>query len=278
MSALRSLAVFLALALWLALPAGAQVVHVYKVKHRTAEELLPLAETVLAGEGRVIADRRTNSLVLSGSREGVGSALALFAALDVRARSVVLRYESRGAGDLASQGARVTWSVDAGGVRIGNVAWPGEGTRVAVGLDDSAARQAGTLSGQLRVLDGQTGRIATGESRPITTRRVEPGRFGPVVQESTQYVSADSGFEARPRVLHDGRVELALRPFDASLRPDGVIATSGAETVLVLEPGKTVAVGGILRDASAQRTSTLSGGGSSRGADESLLLITALVE
>lgn len=278
MSALRSAALLGVLALSLALPAAAQVVHVYKAKHRTAEELLPLAETALSGEGRVVADPRTNSLVLSGSREGIQSALALFAALDVRAHSVVLRYESRGAGDLASQGARVTWSVDAGGVRIGNVAWPGEGTRVAVGLDDRAVQQTGTLSGQLRVLDGQTGRIATGESRPVPTRRVERGRFGPVVAESTHYVSADSGFEARPRVLNDGRVELSLRPFDASHRPDGSLATSGAETVLVLEPGRTVAVGGILRGASAQGTSTLSGGGASQSADDSLLLITAEVE
>lgn len=278
MSALRSVAILVALVAWLVLPAGAQVVHVYKVKHRTAEELLPLAETALDGEGRVIADPRTNSLVLTGSREGVRSALALFAALDVRARTVVLRYESRDAGDLASQGARVTWGVDAGGVRIGNVAWPGEGNHVAVALDDTAVRQAGALSGQLRVLDGQTGRIATGVSRPLTTRRVEGGRFGPVVTESTHYVSADSGFEARPRVLHDGRVELALRPFEASHRADGGVATSGAETVLVLEPGRTVAVGGILREGSAGHASTLSGGGSSRGADESLMLITVLVE
>src|SRR5262249_36314878 len=53
--------------LGLAEPAAAQVVHVYEVRHRIAEELAPLVETALAGEGHVVADRRTNALVLSGS-------------------------------------------------------------------------------------------------------------------------------------------------------------------------------------------------------------------
>jgi hypothetical protein len=268
----------LCLCLSLGLPALAQVVHVYPVKHRTAEELLPLAETALEGEGRAIADPRTNSLVLSGSRAGVRGALALLEALDVRARTVVLHYESRAGTELADEGARVRWRVDAGGVRIGNVAWPGAGTQVGVELDDRIARRSGSLSGQLRILDGRTGRIATGASAPVVSRRVVPGPFGPVVEESTQYVSADSGFEARPRVLSDGRVELSLRPFDESFRPDGTVATAGAETVLLLTPGETLAVGGILRDASGRSGSTLSGGGSTRGADELLLLVRASVE
>ena len=67
------------------------MVHVYEVRHRVAEELLPLAETAMAGEGRVAVDRRTNALVLSGSRQAVASALSLLGALDVRARTVVLR-------------------------------------------------------------------------------------------------------------------------------------------------------------------------------------------
>ena len=74
--------------------------------------------------------------------------------------------------------------------------------------------------------------------------------------------------------------------WDFTLRPgvkfhDGTPLTA-ADVKATLErnmvPGKTVAVGGILRDASARGRSTLSGADSSRGADESLLLITADVE
>jgi len=275
----RRLALVAVGALWLALPAAAQVVRVYEVRHRVAEELLPLAETAMAGEGRVAVDRRTNALVLSGSRKAVASALELLAALDVRARTVVLHYESRRARDLASSGVRVAWRVGAGGVRVGNVRWPGaDPASVAVEVEAARARRAATLAGQLRVLDGQTGRIATGVSVPVTQRgRLEsrPTRSEP---QSTQLVSAESGFEASPRVLRDGRIELTLRPFDAAVRPDGVITHSSADTVLVLEPGKTLAIGGLLREDRAERSSALSGSGAGDAADESLLLVTAEIE
>jgi len=215
--------------------------------------------------------------VLTGSKQAVESALSVLTALDVRTRTVVLRYESRGAQELSARGARVAWSAGASGLRIGNVVWPGEGG-VAVRVQDGETRGSGALSGTLRILDGQTGRISTGASVPVATRHVQPGPAGPVWTESTHFVSADSGFEASPRVLGDGRIELSLRPFDASLSRDGSVRRSGADTVLVLEPGRTVALGGILRDARAEGGDTLSGHDASAAADESLLLVTAEIE
>ncbi|HKA14726.1 MAG TPA: secretin N-terminal domain-containing protein, partial [Myxococcota bacterium] len=155
----------------LAVPATAQVVRVYAVKHRTAEELAPLVEPAIAGEGKVIADRRTNSLVLSGSERGVASALALLGALDVRARTVVLHYEARNSGELASAGASVRWHAGAGAFRVGDVAWPTGAAAVAVGVEGDAARHASTLAGELRILEGQTGRISSGTSLPLRSRR-----------------------------------------------------------------------------------------------------------
>src|SRR5215468_5131054 len=175
----------------LAVPATAQVVRVYAVKHRTAEELAPLVEPAIAGEGKVIADRRTNSLALLG-------------ALDVRARTVVLHYEARNSGELASAGASVRWHAGAGAFRVGDVAWPTGAAAVAVGVEGDAARHASTLAGELRILEGQTGRISSGTSLPLRSRRVSRGRYGAVVDESTQYVTAESGFEATPHVLRDG--------------------------------------------------------------------------
>jgi type II secretory pathway component GspD/PulD (secretin) len=274
----RGLVLLACAALWLALPAAAQVMRVYEVRYRTSEDLLPIAETAMSGEGRAVADTRTNSIVLSGPRQAVDGALALLTSLDVRTRSVVLRYESRSARELASRGARVSWSTGAGPVRIGNVAWPGGDTRVALRVDEGMLRSGGTLAGTLRILDGQSGRIATGTSVPVTARRVQPGPAGPVWTESTSYVSADSGFEASPRILGDGRIELTLRPFDAQVQRDGTIRHSGAETRIVLEPGRSVALGGILRDAQAEQRSALSGGGVTRASDENLLIVTAEIE
>ena len=256
--------------------ASAQGVHVYRVKHRTAEELAPLVATAVGADAHVVADRRTNQLVLSGSQRAVASALALLDTLDVRARTVLLHYEARSADELASAGIHVSWR--AGGVlRVGEVSWPSGAAALAIGAETEAARRQSKLQGELRILEGQSGRIASGTSLPITTRRIQRSANGEVVDESTRYVTAESGFEASPRVLGDGRVELALRPFDESARQDGAIEHTGADTVLVLAPGATVALGGIVREESEQR-SAFSGAGGSAASQEALLLVTVEVE
>jgi type II secretory pathway component GspD/PulD (secretin) len=265
--------------LLLAAPVAARdLVKVYKVQHRTAEELLPLVETALAGEGTAAADRGSNSLVLSGSSAAIAGALVLLAKLDAPLRTVVLRYESRTTRDLDAEGVRVAWSVDAGSVRIGNVIASGDGTQVAIAPEGTSRRREGALVGELRVMDGGSGRLSVGASAPVTTRRVDEGWRGTTVSESTTYVSADSGFEVHPRILGDGRIELALRPFESSLRPGGRVAYSTAETRLVLEPGTTTVVGGLLRDTRESRIDVPSGAGRASASDESLLLITAGIE
>ena len=263
-------------ALLLAAAASAQVVRVYSVKHRTAEDLAPLVATAVEGDAHVVADRRTNQLVLSGSPRAVESALALLSTLDVRARTVQLRYEARSARELASAGVSVSWRAG-GALRVGEVSWPSGAAALAVGAETEATRRKSTLVGQLRILEGQSGRIASGATLPITTRRIQRSARGETVEESTRYVTAESGFEASPRVLGDGRVELALRPFDQSMQRGGAIEHSGAETVIVLAPGATVALGGIVREQS-ERRGALPGAGASGGSQENLLLVTVEVE
>jgi type II secretory pathway component GspD/PulD (secretin) len=263
--------------LLLAVAASAQSVRVYKAKYRTAEELAPLLAGAVGGETHVVADRRTNAIVLSGSQSEIASALALLDTLDVRAHTVVLRYEARSASELAAEGVRVSWRAGSA-LRIGDVGWPSSPAALAIGVESQASHRTKNLVGQLRILEGQSGRIASGATLPITTRRVQHGRRGStLVEEETSYVTAESGFEASPRVLGDGKVELALRPFDASLRRDGAVERTGADTVLVLEPGATVALGGMVREESV-RQGTFSGGGASGGSQESLLLVTVEVE
>jgi type II secretory pathway component GspD/PulD (secretin) len=274
-----ALLIGLALAAAFADPAAAQDVRVYEVRHRTAEELAPLAQTVLGADGRAIADPRTNQLVLSGSPRAVASALELLATLDVRAHMVVLRYEARSASDLDAAGVRVRWRAGDAGFRIGDVSWPGSGP-AAIALSADARRERGSqsLAGELRILDGQTGRIASGDAVPITTRRIQRGPHGSLIDESTHYVSFESGFEAAPRVLRDGTIQLTLRPFDAKRAADGTARRASADTVLVLQPGTTVALGGMLRERSDSVRSASSGAGDRAAAQESLLLVTAGIE
>jgi type II secretory pathway component GspD/PulD (secretin) len=275
---IRSIGLTLLLCL-LALPVrAADVVRVYKVQHRTAEELLPLVETAMAGEGSVEADGGSNTLVLAGSSEGVAAALRLLSRADRPLRTVVLRYESRRLRELEGEGIRVLWSGEAGPVRVGNLALPGEGNGIGIlGADKAGARES-DLGGEVRILEGRSASIMTGQSVPLTTRRVQEGASGPTVTRATTFVSAESGFEAQPRILANGLIQLELRAIDSQLRPGARLASSTSVATVVLEPGKTLAIAGLTQDAEMRSASFASGAGSSQREDERLLLLTAIVE
>jgi hypothetical protein len=262
----------LALALLLGAPAsGAPQAEIYRAQHRPAEELLPYAEAALGGEGRAVVDPGSNSLVLFAERpELLRSALALLAQQDRALRTVVLEYEMQRRSELESKGLRIAWGVASGPVRIGNLIVPEGRSRVHAVAHAEQGTASSSLAGTVRVLEGRSARIATGETAALTTRQ----RRGRV----TTLVPAESGLEAHVRVLGDGRVLLELRPFEARFRSDGTIETAEAVTTLTVEPGKTVVIAGLAGAQGAASLDALAGAGSGQTRDERLLMITARIE
>jgi type II secretory pathway component GspD/PulD (secretin) len=276
---MRSIAIALLLiSLWVPAAHAAEVVHIYKVQHRSAEELLPLVRTAMADGGSAEADGGSNTLVLAGSREGVAAALRLLSKVDRSPRSVVLRYASRGLRELEGQGVHVNWSGTVGALRVGSVAFPGGGSGMRIQAAGNAGTREGDLAGEVRLLEGGSAQITTGYAVPFTTGRARAQAKGPVVKESTTFVSGESGFEAQARVLDDGRIELELRAMDSRLRSGARLASSSSVTTLLLEPGKTVALGGLSQDANHESARLAADSASSQRADETLLLVTATVE
>jgi type II secretory pathway component HofQ len=272
-------ALLVLLALLSTLPASARVVRIYEVRNRVAQELAPLVETALGAEGSVVADARTNTLVITGEPAAVESALALLASLDARLRTVLLRYVSEDAGSLQSRGARVRWQISAGGLRVGNLVGPAtDGAPASLAVDESRRQDRGTRTAELRVLEGESGRIASGVTAPLREQQVLRTPRGPVYRETTRLVSADSGIEVRPRILGDGRIDLSLRPFDERLGRDGSVERAGAETRLVLSPGQTIVLGRIADAERSRERELATGSRSESGTRERLLLVTVWVE
>jgi type II secretory pathway component GspD/PulD (secretin) len=263
-------ALFLALA-----PAGASAqrrVEVYKMKFRTAEELLPIVQTVLAGSGNAAVDRGTNSLVLIGDPAAVAAALDFLAGQDRRLRTVVLHYDTKRARDLQAEGFDVRWNVEAGDFRIGNVRRPpGAGSSVAVNVDGTERHSDEAFSGLVRVMEGETGRIEMGETRPFATSNGFQGT-------NTQFVTASTGFEAKPRILGDGSVQVDLAPFSGRFGRGGKIDSMGASTIVTVKPGETVAVGGIDQSADSSQRDLLSGARDEQRRDDRVLLLRVEVE
>ena len=247
-----------------------RAVHVYRPQSRLAAELVAPAQAALGEEGSAALDPGTNALVLIGEPRAVEAALDLLSELDRPARTVVLHYESQRMDELEARGVRVAWSVGAGSFRVGNVLAPPGVDLLAVRPFDVHAKRSSRLAGMLRVQDGQSGRIETGSAVPVV-QRVSPW------ESQVGLVSAASGFEATPRVQGDGRVRVALEPFEGSLGRDGAIHSSGAATEVTVKPGETVAIGGLSRP-SELRTHGTGGAASEERYEDWVLLLRAELE
>lgn len=270
----------LGLALLLAAAPARAESSVYRAQHRTAEELLPLAKAALAGQGNAVADPGTNSIVLLGPPGAVAEARALLEAQDRALRTVIVHYEERRRSELEESGIDVRWSAGTGAVRVGNAVRRGDdGTRVVIRPEATERQGDARTAGTLRVLDGQAGRITTGQNVPVETGRVlADGRGRRLAVVDTHRVDADTGFEVRPRVLGDGQVRLEIRPFGARVQPDGTIATSGATTTVVLQEGGEPAVIGGLGSGVTSGSSSLSGRSARTSRDDRVLLLSVELE
>jgi type II secretory pathway component GspD/PulD (secretin) len=249
---------------------GRADVEVYRAQHRSADDLLSIAEVAMSEGGSVAVDSNSKSLVLVGSKRELAQALELLALQDQRLRSVLIVHETWAQSELEASGIGIRWSVGGDRWRIGNVVAAPGGSGVAVAVADGERRHEATHTATLRVLEGSWGRIASGSELlvPIGSRR-NPG---------TAVVTADSGLEVRPRILGNGRIRLDLRPFQARFAQGSVVNRSGSETTLVVAPGETAVVGGIDVAGEGAHESFLSSAAAGSGQSRQLLLVTATID
>jgi hypothetical protein len=271
MSRFRLAASLVALvALAAAVQAAERKLQIYRPLTRSAAELLAPAQAALGDGGSAAVDVGTNALVLIGDEQAVAAALGVLAQLDRPLATVVLHYESERLEDLTARGIRVSWSVSAGSFRVGNVHAPPGTDLVAVRPFADRSERRSRLAGMLRVQDGQVGRIETGTAVPIV-HQVSPW------ESQLGFVSAASGFEARPQLQGDGRVRVELQPFEGAVERGGVVRSGGAATEVTLQPGEILAIGGLTQERE-QRSRGLGGAANEKSYDDWVLLLRVEVE
>jgi hypothetical protein len=215
--------------------ASADAAEVYRPRHRTAEELAPVAEAILGPAGRVAVDPHGGALVLAGDEAAITEALATIRALDVR--PAVWRVETTliRSADLARAGIRVGGWIDAGFARIGRAGSPPGGPRIAVGASEGQRERS--FRGEVTVLDGHTAEVWTGSIHAARDLDPDarPGRAR--VRETTELVPVPTGFRVLPRGRPDGSVELEIGTA-VSERAAGGIAFAATSTRVTVRPGE----------------------------------------
>jgi type II secretory pathway component GspD/PulD (secretin) len=235
--------------------ADAQELQVIELRHRLAEQVLPVLQPLVEPGGVITGTDsmlfvRTSPANLEQIRQAV-------AALDRRPRQlrVTVGQGTVEAGvESAVQGSA---TVGSGDLQVGVNRPPAGEPGVAVTARRSAQRANLRNLSSVLTLEGTETFIAVGQSAPVSTTQVTTGWAGPGVVQTTEYRDANTGFYATPRVSGD-LVTLDLSPTQQRFTgppTDRRIATAGVTTQVSGRLGEWIRVGG----------STATGQGSSSG-------------
>ncbi len=203
---------------------------VIELRHRSAEEVLPVVWPLL-GEDEA-ASGMNYRLILRAAPRSIEQIRKVLEKIDVAPRRLKITVMQNVDSETVARLTEVSGSVGLG--RDARVAVPGSGdssglnVELGRGQDRLKARVDSTRSiederntQRLQVLEGSRALVRSGQAVPVPQRQVIQDRWGTRVIDSTQYQEAGSGFYVLPRVQGD-RVTLEI-----SAQNDAFVPGSG---------------------------------------------------
>ena len=257
---------------------------VIALKHRSAEEVLPVIRPLL--DKGDTASGMNYQLILRTSPRNLEQIKKLLESIDIAPRRLKITVMQNVDSETAARLTEVSGNV--GLNRDARIAVPGSGdssglnVELGRGQDRLRTRVTSTRSlederntQQLQVLEGNRALVRSGQSVPVPQRQVIQNQWGTQVIDSTQYQEVGSGFYVLPRISGD-RVTLEI-----STQNDALVPGSGDQpTVRVQQASSTVSgrlgewleVGGLGQQKNHE-DSTLSTRGVSRTREQRNVLI-----
>lgn len=241
----------LSLALLACLPALAAT-QVLTLQHRLAEDVLPVARSVLGSEGRVTA--YGSQLIVNAPEALIAELRQLLDQLDVPARRLLISVDTQERGSSSASGYRVDGTLRSGDIELetgrGEI---GGRDQVRIIRRSTSIRDGGIQ--QVQASEGYPALIQIGHSVPLTTHGSDA--YGRSYQH-TQYRDVSRGFYATATLQGD-RVQVTISSVRDRLddqRP-GVIATQNTETRVTGRVGEWIMLGGIDETAHADQEGLL---------------------
>ncbi len=241
----------LAVALSICLPLQAAT-EVIQLNNRMGEEVLPVAESVLGGQGRVTA--YGNQLIVNAPDSLIRELRQVVDQLDVAPKRLLISVDTQDSASSTTGGYRVDGSVRAGDVEFetgrGEI---GGRDQVRIIRRSTNSRDGGIQ--QIQASEGYPALIQVGQSVPLTTQGTDG--YGQIYQQ-TQYRDVLRGFYATATV-HGDRVQISISSSRDRLAQgrSGVVEVQNANTRVSGRVGEWITVGGVDESASSDQRGTL---------------------
>lgn len=261
------------------------VLEILPLRYRSAEEVIPIIQPMLAREGSVSGLK--NQLVVRTTPANLEEIRRILASIDSPPRQLVITVRQDADTTRHRSSAEISGSV---GGEHGRVTVPGtrdrrggnvvlrdgdDRLRGQVIESDSVASDRNTQS--VRVLEGREAFVQVGQSVPVRERQVRRtvvgGQVVEQVVEGTQYRDVTTGFYVVPRLAGD-RVTLDVSPQRETLsrRVPGGVNVQSMTTTVSGRLGEWIEIGGLSRDAKGQQT-VLLGRSASASRDDRRVLV-----
>lgn len=206
-----------------------QSLEIIDLKNRTAQDLLPALQPLVAPGGAISGQDyklfvRTTSTNLDDIRRAV-------AQLDRAQRQLLVSVRNATRRQIEREGVAVRGKLST------------QGAQGSVAAQDSDSRRSTDGVASVAVLEGNSASINNGASVPIVTAVVVGGGRRPRVGTQTEYRDLPNGFIVTPRVNGE-RVVLDVSQRTDSLR-NGTVDTQSVQTQASGRLGEWLALGGI---------------------------------
>ncbi len=251
--------------------AQAMVLEVIPLQYRTAEQVIPIIQPMLAPGGGVSGLQ--NRLVVRTTPENLQEIRRILASVDARPRRLLITVRQDADSDAGRRAAEVSGSVQIGD--NARVTVPGTADRraahIGAGPDDDGlrARVVDTRRAQserseqtVQVLEGNSAFIRIGQSVPVPQQQmvqtVIGGRVVTQVIDGMEYRDVGTGFNVLPRVSGD-IVTLDINPQHdtSSRRLPGAIDTQRVATTVSGRLGEWMEIAGLNQDRSSGQSALL---------------------
>jgi len=238
----------------LAAAVGAQSLEVIDLKHRRAEELIPVLQPLLEPGGALTG--QDYKLFVRASATNVAQLRQALAQLDRQPRQLFVSVRRSTQQEIEREGASVAGTVRSGdaAVAVNEPRRSSSGVTVRATDDSTNDRSVGVAS--VQVLEGNAAFISSGTSVPIVTAVAGGGGRRPWAAAASSYRNVGSGFLVTPRVANT-EVVLEIEQQDEQLR-NGNIRTQSLSTQVRGPIGAWLALGDISESSRSTRSGTLS--------------------
>lgn len=222
---------------------------VITLNYRMADELLPIAQSILGAQGRVAA--HGNQLIVTAPEPQIDELRQTVLQLDQAPRRLIISVDTQDFSNSRGQGYQVDGAVNIGetSIRSGY----SDHNQVRIIRRNTSSREGGVQ--QVQTTEGYPALIQIGQQVPLTTTNTDQyGRF----YQNTQYQEVMRGFYATATVTGDQvQVQLSAQRDQVSRNRPNVINLQNTDTRVSGRLGEWIPVSGIDENGSSQRSGIL---------------------